>query len=319
MGQDVVLPCHLSPQRDARSLDVRWIRDKFFEIVHHYRNGQDLYGGQMGAYAGRTELARDGLSAGILDLRITGLRPSDDGQYVCTVGDGHAYDEAIVELEVSGAIIVTGSVEGSLSCVVRNSRIQQEREFSLHIAAPFFHNAQPWMVALALVLVLLAVSIGLGVYLFVKKSKLAAQEWSRGGCSAGTRVGLEQGALGGRPGSMATAWGWWQGAAPLQIFPPSNQAALLTTCSSAFAFQWHRAESWVSPCSPCPQPLGKWCLCGRAWSGWALGACVLVARGCCRSSWSLGWELGVLGLGLPWAQNTAGMAERNGDQGGNGE
>ncbi|XP_071880958.1 butyrophilin subfamily 3 member A2-like [Anas platyrhynchos] len=231
VGQDVVLPCHLSPQRDARSLEVRWIRDKFSETVHHYRNGEDLYGEQMGAYVGRTELARDGLSAGSLDLRITGLRPSDDGQYICTVEDADTYAEAIVELEVSatgadphlslggyeaggvrvlcrsagwyplpqllwrdargqhlpsvsqthsqdqeglfeieGAVIVTGSVEGSLSCVVRNSRIQQEREFSLHIAASFFHNAQLWMVALALVLVLLAVSIGLGVYLFVKKT-----------------------------------------------------------------------------------------------------------------------------------------------------
>ncbi|XP_066842918.1 butyrophilin subfamily 3 member A2-like isoform X2 [Anser cygnoides] len=229
VGQDVVLPCHLSPQRDARTLEVRWIRHSLSETVHHYRNGEDLYGEQMEAYAGRTELARDGLSAGNLDLRITGLRPSDDGLYVCTVED--AYNEAIVELEVSatgadphlslggyeaggvrvlcrsagwyplpqllwrdarrqhlpsvsqtysqdqeglfeieGAIIVTGSVEGPLSCVVRSSRLQQERESSLHIAAPFFHNAQPWMVALALVLVLLAVSIGLGVYLFRKKA-----------------------------------------------------------------------------------------------------------------------------------------------------
>ncbi|XP_071880984.1 butyrophilin subfamily 3 member A2-like [Anas platyrhynchos] len=247
MGQDVVLPCHLSPQRDARTLEVRWIRDRFSETVHHYRNGQDLYREQMGAYAGRTELARDGLSVGRLDLRITGLRPSDDGLHVCTVGDADAYDEAIVELEVSatgadphlslggyeaggvrvlcrsagwyplpqllwrdargqhlssvsqthsqdqegffeieGAVIVTGSVEGPLSCVVRSSRLQEEKESSLHIAAPFFHNAQPWMVALALVLVLLAVSIGLSVYLFRKQGKLAVQGWSRGRCSAGT-------------------------------------------------------------------------------------------------------------------------------------
>nr|XP_038043687.1 butyrophilin subfamily 1 member A1 isoform X6 [Anas platyrhynchos] len=231
VGQDVVLPCHLSPQRDARSLDVRWIRDDLSETVHHYRNGEDLYREQMGAYAGRTELARDGLSAGSLDLRITGLRPSDDGQYVCTVKNADAYDEATVELvlsatgtdphlslggyeaggvralcrsagwyplpqllwrdargqhlpsvsqthsqdqeglfEIKGAIIVTGSVEGPLSCVVRSSRLQQERESSLHIAAPFFHNAQPWKVALAVVLVLLAVSIGLGVYLFRKQA-----------------------------------------------------------------------------------------------------------------------------------------------------
>nr|XP_038028165.1 butyrophilin subfamily 3 member A2-like isoform X2 [Anas platyrhynchos] len=236
VGQDVVLPCHLSPQRDARTLDVKWIRDRLSETVHHYHNGEDLYGEQTGAYAGRTELATDGLSVGSLDLLITGLRPSDDGQYVCTVGDADAYDEAIVELEVSatgadphlslggyedggvrvlcrsagwyplpqllwrdargqhlpsvsqthsqdqeglfeieGAVIVTGSIEGPLSCVVRSSRLQQERESSLHIAAPFFHNAQPWMVALALVLVLSAVSIGLGVYLFVKKKKRSAE------------------------------------------------------------------------------------------------------------------------------------------------
>uniref|UniRef100_A0A493T4S2 Ig-like domain-containing protein n=1 Tax=Anas platyrhynchos platyrhynchos TaxID=8840 RepID=A0A493T4S2_ANAPP len=98
VGQDVVLPCHLSPQRDARSLEVRWIRDKFSETVHHYRNGEDLYGEQMGAYAGRTELVRDGLSSGRLDLRITGLRPSDDGQYICTVKNADAYDEATVHL-----------------------------------------------------------------------------------------------------------------------------------------------------------------------------------------------------------------------------
>uniref|UniRef100_A0A8B9EDG0 Uncharacterized protein n=1 Tax=Anser cygnoides TaxID=8845 RepID=A0A8B9EDG0_ANSCY len=231
VGQDVVLPCHLSPQRDAHTLEVRWIRHSLSETVHHYHNGEDLYGD--------------------LDLRITGLRPSDDGQYICTVED--SYNEAIVELEVSatgvdshlslggyeaggvrvlcrsagwypllqllwrdargqhlpsvsqtysqdqeglfeieGSVIVTGSVEGPLSCVVRSSRLQQEWESSLHIAAPFFHNAQPWMVALALVLVLLAVSIGLGVYLFRKKGKLAAQGWSGGRCSAGTRVGLER-------------------------------------------------------------------------------------------------------------------------------
>uniref|UniRef100_A0A8B9I684 Uncharacterized protein n=1 Tax=Anser brachyrhynchus TaxID=132585 RepID=A0A8B9I684_9AVES len=183
VGQDVVLPCHLSPQRDARSLDVRWIRDEFSETVHHYRNGEDLYGEQMEAYAGRTELARDDLSAGSLDVRITMVRPSDDGLYLCSVGDADAYHEVIVELEVSatgtdphfslagyeaggvrvlcrsagwyplpqllwrdargqhlpsvsqthsqdqeglfeieGAIIVTGSVEGPLSCVVRSMR-----------------------------------------------------------------------------------------------------------------------------------------------------------------------------------------------------
>ncbi|XP_068520117.1 myelin-oligodendrocyte glycoprotein-like isoform X7 [Anas acuta] len=136
VGQDVVLPCHLSPQRDARSLEVRWIQDKFSETVHHYRNGEDLYGEQMGAYAGRTELVRDGLSSGRLDLRITGLRPSDDGLYVCIVKDGDAYVEATVHLVVSD---------------------------------PFFQKCQTLIVVLVLVPVLFVVSIGLGVYCFRKQ------------------------------------------------------------------------------------------------------------------------------------------------------
>ncbi|KAM6106996.1 butyrophilin subfamily 1 member A1-like isoform 3-T3 [Phoenicopterus ruber ruber] len=106
VGQDVVLPCHLSPGMDARSLEIRWIRHRLSETVHHYRNGEDLYGEQMREYHGRTDLVREGLSSGSLDLQIFRLRPSDDGQYVCTVQDGASYEESRVELEVAA----TGSV-----------------------------------------------------------------------------------------------------------------------------------------------------------------------------------------------------------------
>ncbi|KAM6107046.1 butyrophilin subfamily 1 member A1-like [Phoenicopterus ruber ruber] len=106
VGQDIVLPCHLSPHMDARSLEIRWIRLESSATVHHYRNGEDLYGEQMRDYGGRTELVRDGLSSGSLELRIFTLRPSDEGQYVCTVQDGASYGEAVVELEVAA----TGSV-----------------------------------------------------------------------------------------------------------------------------------------------------------------------------------------------------------------
>ncbi|KAM6107000.1 butyrophilin subfamily 1 member A1-like [Phoenicopterus ruber ruber] len=106
VGQDIVLPCHLSPRMDARSLEIRWIRLESSATVHHYRNGQDLHGEQMREYDGRTELVRDDLSGGSLDLRIFELRPSDEGQYVCTVKDGASYGEAVVELEVAA----TGSV-----------------------------------------------------------------------------------------------------------------------------------------------------------------------------------------------------------------
>ncbi|KFO83335.1 Myelin-oligodendrocyte glycoprotein, partial [Buceros rhinoceros silvestris] len=42
VGQDVVLPCRLSPLEDARPFDIHWIRQSFSETVHHYRNGRDL-------------------------------------------------------------------------------------------------------------------------------------------------------------------------------------------------------------------------------------------------------------------------------------
>uniref|UniRef100_A0A8C3KJ77 Ig-like domain-containing protein n=1 Tax=Calidris pygmaea TaxID=425635 RepID=A0A8C3KJ77_9CHAR len=150
VGQDVVLPCHLSPNMDARSLEIRWIRQQLSETVHLYRNGEDQYDEQMKEYAGRTELARGGLSSGSLDLRISELRPSDDGQYVCTVQDAATYGEATVELEV---------------------------------AAPFFHNARPWMAALGVLLLLLLMCFGVIAYLFRRKGEfvVGGMEWRGSG------------------------------------------------------------------------------------------------------------------------------------------
>ncbi|XP_014812786.1 PREDICTED: butyrophilin subfamily 1 member A1-like [Calidris pugnax] len=228
VGQDVVLPCHLSPRMDAQSLEIRWIRHLVSETVHLYRNGEDKYGEQMEEYAGRTELARNGLSSGSLDLRISELRLSDDGQYVCTVRDADTYGEATVELEVAAlgsvpllsleayedggirvvcrsagwypspevlwkgangqhlpsvsqtrspderglfeiqdVIVVSRKGNGNVSCVVRNSRLEQES--SLHISAPFFHNARPWMAALGVLLLLLVICFGVIAYLFRRK------------------------------------------------------------------------------------------------------------------------------------------------------
>ncbi|XP_074020901.1 butyrophilin subfamily 1 member A1-like [Numenius arquata] len=230
VGQDVVLPCQLSPHVDAQSLEIRWIRHQFSEMVHLYRKGEDLVGAQMEEYIGRTELARDGLSRGSLDLRISGLRPSDDGQYVCTVQDAASYGETTVDLEVAAmgsvpllsleayenggirvvcrsagwypspellwkdaggqhlpsvsqrrstderglfeiqdVVVVSGKGDGNVSCVVRNSRLEQEQVSSLHISAPFFYNAHPWMAALGVFLLLSVVSTALSAYLYRRK------------------------------------------------------------------------------------------------------------------------------------------------------
>ncbi|NWJ02435.1 MOG protein, partial [Crypturellus undulatus] len=140
VGQDVVLPCQLSPTLNAQTMTVRWIRHQVSETVHLYRDGEDLYLEQMREYRGRTKLSHDGLLRGKLDLIIASVRPSDDGLYVCTVQDDTGYGETEVELEVS---------------------------------APLFQDVHPWKVALAVVLVtLLSLILGLSVYtvlLFKKK------------------------------------------------------------------------------------------------------------------------------------------------------
>ncbi|XP_067169974.1 butyrophilin-like protein 2 [Apteryx mantelli] len=105
VGQDIVLPCQLSPSLNAQSMAVRWMRHHNLETVHHYEDGEDLYVEQMREYQGRTELSHDGLSRGSLDLRIVSVRPSDDGMYVCTVEGAAGYAEVTVELQVAGVLV----------------------------------------------------------------------------------------------------------------------------------------------------------------------------------------------------------------------
>ncbi|XP_068520118.1 myelin-oligodendrocyte glycoprotein-like isoform X8 [Anas acuta] len=247
VGQDVVLPCHLSPQRDARSLEVRWIQDKFSETVHHYRNGEDLYGEQMGAYAGRTELVRDGLSSGRLDLRITGLRPSDDGLYVCIVKDGDAYVEATVHLVVSD---------------------------------PFFQKCQTLIVVLVLVPVLFVVSIGLGVYCFRKQAtqrrELADQAAVEGECPCAWAPGQGQGAISGRVGSWERALQGFSLSFPDEYRAKAErQSARLKELAAELVSKDTEREEQAAELGECPRQhkcdvqgkTGNW---DRAAQGWLL-------------------------------------------------
>ncbi|NXN99648.1 ERMAP protein, partial [Rhinopomastus cyanomelas] len=97
----------------------------------------------LGDYAGRTELDKEGLSSGSLDLRLLKVRPSDDGEYVCTVQEGSSYGEATVDLEVAGA---------------------------------FFHDPHPWMVALGVVLTLSVGFVVLSSLLLWKRRKKKLEE-----------------------------------------------------------------------------------------------------------------------------------------------
>uniref|UniRef100_A0A8C0H031 Ig-like domain-containing protein n=1 Tax=Chelonoidis abingdonii TaxID=106734 RepID=A0A8C0H031_CHEAB len=102
VGEEIVLPCHLSPRMSAEKMEMTWFRSQISPFVHHYSDGKDQYGLQMPEFQGRTELLKDGLLNGSVALRILSIRPSDEGQYHCLVLDGIFYEEALLDLKVAG-------------------------------------------------------------------------------------------------------------------------------------------------------------------------------------------------------------------------
>ncbi|XP_064330026.1 butyrophilin subfamily 1 member A1-like isoform X2 [Phalacrocorax carbo] len=104
VGEDVVLPCRLSPRLNAENMEVLWFQSIISNHIHYYRSGWDDYSFQNPQYRGRTELSKEGLSVGNVSLRILSTRLSDEGQYRCRVQDGDSYEEASVELQVADSI-----------------------------------------------------------------------------------------------------------------------------------------------------------------------------------------------------------------------
>ncbi|XP_044840112.1 butyrophilin subfamily 2 member A1-like [Mauremys mutica] len=236
LGQEAVLPCHLSPPMSAANMEVRWFRSQFVSFVHLYRDGKDQYDGQLPEYWKRTELLKAGLTDGNVPLRILNVTLSDEGLYLCFIQDDTFYEQTVLELRVAGlgsaplisveghqdggirvvcrsagwypkpevlwkdlngrhlpslsetkspgdnnlfktetALIVTEHSNQNLSCCIRNTVLNQEKESAVYIADPFFPRVNSWMVALSVILVVLFGFIGLTVYLFKMKGKLTEE------------------------------------------------------------------------------------------------------------------------------------------------
>ncbi|XP_067420761.1 butyrophilin subfamily 1 member A1-like, partial [Emydura macquarii macquarii] len=233
VGEDILLPCHLSPSMSAENMEVRWFRSEFTSFVHLYQHGKDQYEQQMPEYKGRTELFRDGIMDGNVPLRIVDIRPSDEGQYRCFVQDGVFYEEAVLELkvaasgsaprlsvegyqdggirmvcllagwypepevlwrdlsgqplssvtqtkskdkrglfEIKSSIVITEHSNQSLSCSMRNTNINLEKEPStFYISDSFIPRVSPWMVVWSVTLVILLVFISLTLFLFKLRGK----------------------------------------------------------------------------------------------------------------------------------------------------
>ncbi|CAM5146726.1 unnamed protein product [Natator depressus] len=102
VGEDALLPCHLSPRMNAEDMEVRWFRSNFPEVIHLYQDGKDQPEQQILEYQGRTELLRDNITEGSVVLRIHSIRPADEGQYSCFFQSSTFYGAALLELKVAG-------------------------------------------------------------------------------------------------------------------------------------------------------------------------------------------------------------------------
>ncbi|XP_071068834.1 butyrophilin-like protein 10 [Dasypus novemcinctus] len=103
VGEEAVLPCHLSLLMDAQDMEVNWYRDRPFGLVHQYVNLQDHMEQQMPEYQGRTEFLKDNITTGHVALRIHHIRPSDEGEYSCS------FENAIYFHQANFQVLVTGS------------------------------------------------------------------------------------------------------------------------------------------------------------------------------------------------------------------
>ncbi|KAL0966931.1 hypothetical protein UPYG_G00302410 [Umbra pygmaea] len=92
VGDDVILPGHLSPETSAISMTIRWFN--FIECIYLYKNGQVT---ERTGYEDRLSLNTQELERGNVSLRMKNVKDSDRGFYICQVINGEQKEEDMVE------------------------------------------------------------------------------------------------------------------------------------------------------------------------------------------------------------------------------
>ena len=92
-GDDVTLPCHLSPETSAVAMEIRWF--KRTDCIYLYKNGHVTEGRD---YEGRVSVNTQELQRGDVSLRLRERREGDVGVYTCQVISGEHKEEGRVGL-----------------------------------------------------------------------------------------------------------------------------------------------------------------------------------------------------------------------------
>nr|XP_025039251.1 butyrophilin-like protein 1 [Pelodiscus sinensis] len=104
MGQDVVLPCQLSPQARLANMEVLWRKySTAFILVHEYSDeGPKDQPGE--GYQSRTELFPQEFNNGNVSLKLKRLQEADAGRYHCFVMDPDWSQEITTELRIAETV-----------------------------------------------------------------------------------------------------------------------------------------------------------------------------------------------------------------------
>ncbi|XP_021792329.2 butyrophilin subfamily 2 member A2 isoform X4 [Papio anubis] len=102
VGENTTLRCHLSPEKNAEDMEVRWFRSQFSPAVFVYKGGRERTEEQMEEYRGRITFVSKGISRGSVALVIHNVTTQENGTYRCYFQEGRSYDEAILHLVVAG-------------------------------------------------------------------------------------------------------------------------------------------------------------------------------------------------------------------------
>uniref|UniRef100_A0A8C3KC79 Ig-like domain-containing protein n=1 Tax=Calidris pygmaea TaxID=425635 RepID=A0A8C3KC79_9CHAR len=101
VGQDTILPCHISSTKPLENIEVRWKKttDGRIEDIHIYRP----FGGKpTQKYPGRTSLPTDGFATGNVSLTLKNVQPADEGTYHCLVMSRDWSADAATVLSIAG-------------------------------------------------------------------------------------------------------------------------------------------------------------------------------------------------------------------------
>ncbi|XP_044197945.1 histone-lysine N-methyltransferase, H3 lysine-79 specific-like isoform X2 [Thunnus albacares] len=86
VGDDVIFPCHLQSAMNAFDMTVEWARrDLNPRFVFVWRDGVELQSKKNPSYEGRTSVFTEEQKHGNLSLKLSKVKPSDEGTYRCFV------------------------------------------------------------------------------------------------------------------------------------------------------------------------------------------------------------------------------------------